>query len=872
MLLLLVPIWLQLLLVLTSSENERQLERNMPPNDLDDDFLAAFERQLVVPLETSYSSLNRQTGPHGPSGRNNTPTPSTDSVDDFLSKLESHLYSNSPDEKEDAINDECSRRNSCFNPTDFFNAATGGSHSSRQLSGTRFAERNCFCDKLCNLYNDCCLDANIAANTENEIKATITCDNFNEVDRQYSIYFVKSCPKRFNDEFLKVNCLKFMTEKGLHRTPVSRQDDGLLFANIYCALCNGVRNTTFWNASFICPLSAEGQDEAETVNADVTKLSSKCDIIYRHDLFKPRFCKPKQSTCDKPKKAKERSHRENCLTQPTAFVYALDSIIYRNKYCALCRGVSENTLTCEDPMIYPELATQQEASHGPVASFSILLDINSAGIGPDEQSSVGIAGGQSKTDLMKQKKRCNEHEIFDPFSKVCRPLSCTNNYVFDIQLQECVKKITNHVISNTTISLMATTRSSVTLNVTNQVKEDEVTDNINDLQVQQSSFNQLHCASVFKLNSSEFKILSNGSLHHLVAGVLFSADEFTLIGDEAYVCNIYEWERNYTTERNETRYLLLFRFGVGEGILTFIGLTMSLVAMATLIIIYSCKETLRNLPGKIVLCLVSSLFVAYFLFLIGNSRTENYMVCFSCAVTMHFAFLASFFWMNIMAIDLFRTFSSDSSYKTNNDNKRFLKYSFYAWFLPIVIVTSAVLIDVFEMGGDFRPHYARKYEYGDVSHQVCWLTSRYGLMIWFAVPLALIMGMNIVLYIVTIRNIYVISKMTRPAVAEKPNKGQFVLFIKLSFIMGLTWLFGFLAAIFNITILYYLFVAFNSLQGLIVAAVFLCTKRVYRLLKPSTHHQKHNGYLKGSQSSSENTRRSYIPITNKNSFIRETTI
>lgn len=57
-----------------------------------------------------------------------------------------------------------------------------------------------------------------------------------------------------------------------------------------------------------------------------------------------------------------------------------------------------------------------------------------------------------------------------------------------------------------------------------------------------------------------------------------------------------------------------------------------------------------------------------------------------------------------------------------------------------------------------------------------------------------------------------------------------LVYIKLSAIMGLTWGFGFLAALVNHTALWYPFIIFNTLQGVAICLSFTCTRRTLRLL------------------------------------------
>ena len=61
--------------------------------------------------------------------------------------------------------------------------------------------------------------------------------------------------------------------------------------------------------------------------------------------------------------------------------------------------------------------------------------------------------------------------------------------------------------------------------------------------------------------------------------------------------------------------------------------------------------------------------------------------------------------------------------------------------------------------------------------------------------------------------------------------GRLFLYAKLSFVMGLSWVFGFLAALFDWPALWYVFIIFNSLQGAFICLSFVCTAKVFRLMR-----------------------------------------
>ncbi|ELT93530.1 hypothetical protein CAPTEDRAFT_104916 [Capitella teleta] len=233
--------------------------------------------------------------------------------------------------------------------------------------------------------------------------------------------------------------------------------------------------------------------------------------------------------------------------------------------------------------------------------------------------------------------------------------------------------------------------------------------------------------------------------------------------------------------------------------------------------------------------LIASLFVAQCLFLFGTPRTELPDVCLTLGALMHYFFLAAFLWVNVLAIDICRTFAS-SGHQSDASCVRFSLYSFYAWTLPALIVAGSVALDVFEVHALYRPHYGEG---------LCWITSRRALLVLFALPMAILLFVNILLFTVTIFHICALDRITQKALAQnnysfqttppppslQRERNRFILCIQLSFIMGLTWVFGFLAALTDLHVLWYVFILFNTTQGAFLCIAFVCNRRVFRLLR-----------------------------------------
>lgn len=186
------------------------------------------------------------------------------------------------------------------------------------------------------------------------------------------------------------------------------------------------------------------------------------------------------------------------------------------------------------------------------------------------------------------------------------------------------------------------------------------------------------CASWIQLDRSEYRLLSNESAVHVpLHGTTYGPDSYELgDNDTVHVCTAFG--RNYSDAAPPAA----LRVDVVGAHLSVVLSAVSLLALAFQFSVYMSFPALRNTPGRCVVCLVVSLFVAQLLFVVVKlGRSVSRSFCFVQAVTMHAAFTAAFFWMNVMAFDVYRTFGAASpaaaaaaSSSSSGARRRFARY------------------------------------------------------------------------------------------------------------------------------------------------------------------------------------------------------
>lgn len=133
------------------------------------------------------------------------------------------------------------------------------------------------------------------------------------------------------------------------------------------------------------------------------------------------------------------------------------------------------------------------------------------------------------------------------------------------------------------------------------------------------------------------------------------------------------------------------------GWVSFISTVISLIFMFITFITYLLFKQIRNLPGWNIISVTFALIIAQISFLFGSFMSETPLGCFLVGLTTHYGFLASFFWMNVIAFDLYRNFRDKSSHVLLHSiglTDRLPKYALYAWLTPLVIVLTALVVDL----------------------------------------------------------------------------------------------------------------------------------------------------------------------------------
>lgn len=267
------------------------------------------------------------------------------------------------------------------------------------------------------------------------------------------------------------------------------------------------------------------------------------------------------------------------------------------------------------------------------------------------------------------------------------------------------------------------------------------------------------------------------------------------------------------------------------GLLSFILTSISVGALCIAFLTYLAYPHLRNLPGKITMNLVVTLGLAQILFLVSSESDIQSipMLCQGLAIASHYFWMCSFFWLLAASLNIAVVFCKIA--KTGE--RHFLSSESSLWVFmalgyggPLPIVGAAVVLHFCDCSG---------FEIG-YGYNICLMSQPAAIGYFFAIPLGVILIVNTVCFSATIHAIRKV-KTSFPSLTRhcrSNGRGElFVVCLKLFFLMGFTWVTGFLAAFTDNIILWYCFAVFNCLQGVSVCFASLFSDKVRKSLRAS---------------------------------------
>ncbi|XP_072028302.1 uncharacterized protein [Amphiura filiformis] len=253
---------------------------------------------------------------------------------------------------------------------------------------------------------------------------------------------------------------------------------------------------------------------------------------------------------------------------------------------------------------------------------------------------------------------------------------------------------------------------------------------------------------------------------------------------------------------------------------------LSLVATFLTFASYCLFKKLRTITGSVIMNFLIAFFVAQLMFLISPRLINPPNLCIASAAVSQFFWLAAFFWMNAVSLVTTSTMSRSTLVRNKSLEMGVLaRYMVYAWGGPLIIVGVCVALHFCDCT-DIAPIYGRK------NAAICWLIGHDGFaVLWgFSAPVAALLLFNVALFlyaVITFRRKMASGKTTKTS--SKRIKMEISTYVKLTILMGLPWLLGFVQTIVSNIILNYIYTILNSLQGVLIFWALVLTGRAGKL-------------------------------------------
>jgi G protein-coupled receptor Mth (Methuselah protein) len=359
--------------------------------------------------------------------------------------------------------------------------------------------------------------------------------------------------------------------------------------------------------------------------------------------------------------------------------------------------------------------------------------------------------------------------------------------------------------------------------------------------------------------SDKFYIQANGSIF------LPMFDDQKWRNPEDYCVEVFD---NEELELNKTLSIMLCLSDEEENSvdsmhkINVYGMIISMPFLLATFIAYALLPD-RNLHMKALMFYVINLMLSYLLLVIIQLTDSRFSqgVCTSIGYFCLLFFLVSFFWMNVICIDIWFTFSGLRGFtgsKKSAERKRFFMYSAYAWAVPILHVLIVYIIDTNSKENSwFSP---------GIGKGQCFLRRGYPELLYFYGPMAILITINIILFAVTAFKIRSIKKETSMLKKEdskrhsyENDKQTFNLYLKLLFAMGVNWSMEIIswAVIWSgkaPDAIWYLTDFCNAIYGVFIFFIFVFKRSIWKLLKKRYYTFIGKPYLAHSMTMTNTTR------------------
>ncbi|XP_046966111.1 G-protein coupled receptor Mth2-like [Vanessa cardui] len=272
-----------------------------------------------------------------------------------------------------------------------------------------------------------------------------------------------------------------------------------------------------------------------------------------------------------------------------------------------------------------------------------------------------------------------------------------------------------------------------------------------------------------------------------------------------------------------------------DTVFTITALLTSSTFLLLVLIIYTILQELRNLKGKILMAIVFSLMSAFVLLatlkIIYNDTSfqASEEFCYGFTSSIYFFFLSALSWMNVMSFDIWWTLRSMTTRRTvrrRGGHYKFTIYCIYGWGIPLAMAIGLIAIDVSEIPTTIiKPN---------IILNGCFLADKPKL-VYMDIPMLLLISSNWIFFLVTAYNFWCFGRESEllyhnNANKHRKQKERFLVYLKLSIVMGISWITEVISTFIPNLMVWYITDAYNMFIGIAIFFIFVFKKDIRKKL------------------------------------------
>ena len=612
-----------------------------------------------------------------------------------------------------------------------------------------------------------------------------------------------------------------------------------------------VRYCYFPNVTKTCPNSSDIEEDRQCVNGTVEIVHSK------HAVFKNRAC----SSCNDVKSpcSVAQASSSTCFQLPDTISRAVDIQDF---------GVTKVTKVCPQRQVYDPYLSTCRPSYQPFIlnssadSYKIVISILRYASTPrlnelQLQEQIVRNFNISKRQVMNVKTTNQEYYFIITFTLRLNPLqslmvsSSTVQTSPDLKLWQLLRfRRTFHLFrsggSNLTVfraraRRLACIHSSVydyqdytmLQNKRLYINRTKVSYEENEYELSGSKLKQQATVCLklapFRINGSyialsrnEYTLLPN--LTVIYKNLRYSFGEYTYVNGTIFIFGGFQrkYEEESTLFFEESTILTIFNFSC---------FMLSELFLIALIFTYLLFKELRSLPGKNLLSLAVSLALADLLWAFSTEIASNETSCAVVAIAIHYFYSVYFAACNVIAYHSCYVFGRSVAIlpSAEDENRKFIIYFLVTWFVPALFVVLCIIFDEAEaFAVDYGVHEGRA---------VCFLGTKDATLYAFVVPVGFSLLFNVAMFIHVAKQFFknhkTNSQFLSSELQRKRARENVIICVRLSTLMGFSWLFIFLHLLMKsrTVIFLYLFITFVGLQGVFVGVAFVFNRKCFGLYR-----------------------------------------